>query len=694
MKKNEVVIKGQIMTEERKGFYFELLELLEQDPEKRFYADNGKDLLRNKVYECAMKMDKDLIKLLLSNDRIKDKFFTDIDGTLVFDKTAFGWAINNKAFLQDSYTRFKNTIGLIDSKEQFISSKNDVVLSFPYKDCVLEGGQTKEDQKRGEIFYNELLAPDDVDRLLAPKVFTNVKRYTKDGEELSITEFKGNDNLLIRGNNLLALSSILKRYEGRVKCIYIDPPYNTGSDSFNYNDNFNHSSWLVFMRNRLKFAYKLLRNDGYLFVQCDDNEQAYLKVLTDEIYGRDNFINVITVKTKIGGVSGSSEGKSLKDATEFINVYAKNKLESDLNPVYIKTPLYKYIQQYQDEGKSWKYTSIITKLEGKRIIKSVGEMTFYTYDTFETMSVSAFAKDNKLSIEDVYNKYNDKIFRTTNAQSSIRQTVINETSEFDNTIISCEYIPIKGKNQGKLTEILYKDKNRNMLMFLSDCVEEDNGKNYYLEKVSTLWDDIQYNNISKDGGVDFPNGKKPETLIKRILDLTTKEKDIVIDFHLGSGTTIAVAHKMQRHYVGIEQLDYGENDSLTRLKNVISGDTTGISKDRDVNWHGGGSFVYCELKELNHKYIDEIQVADDNKLNDLYKEITDSEFISYKADINKLKESEQDFKELSTEDKRNFLIQVLDKNLLYVNYCDMEDEDLAVTEEEKAFARSFYGEGV
>ena len=681
------------MTEERKGFYFELLELLEQDPEKRFYADNGKDLLRNKVYECAMKMDKDLIKLLLSNDKMKEKFFTDIDGTLVFDKTAFGWAINNKAFLQDSYTRFKNTIGLIDSKEQFISSKNDVVLSFPYKDCVLEGGQTKEDQKRGEIFYNELLAPDDVDRLLAPKVFTNMKRYTKDGEE-SITEFDDKDNLLIKGNNLLALSSILKRYEGRVKCIYIDPPYNTGSDSFNYNDNFNHSSWLVFMRNRLKLAYKLLRNDGYLFVQCDDNEQAYLKVLTDEIFSRDNFINVITVKTKIGGVSGSSEGKSLKDATEFINVYAKNKLESELNPVYIKTPLYKYIQQYQDEGKSWKYTSVITKLEGKRKIKSVGEMTFYTYDIFETMSVSAFAKNNNLSIEDVYNEYNDKIFRTTNAQSSIRQTVINETSEFDNTVISCEYIPIKGKNQGKLTEILYKDKNRNMLMFLSDCVEKDNGKNYYLEKVSTLWDDIQYNNISKDGGVDFPNGKKPETLIKRILDLTTKEKDIVIDFHLGSGTTVAVSHKMQRQYIGIEQLDYGENDSLTRLKNVVSGDSTGISKERDVNWHGGGSFVYCELKELNHKYIDEIQVADDNKLNDLYKEITDSEFISYKADINKLKESEQDFKELSTEDKRSFLIQVLDKNLLYVNYCDMEDEDLAVTEEEKAFARSFYGEGV
>lgn len=174
--------------------------------------------------------------------------------------------------------------------------------------------------------------------------------------------------------------------------------------------------------------------------------------------------------------------------------------------------------------------------------------------------------------------------------------------------------------------------------------------------------------------------------------MATKESDIVLDFHVGSGTTCAVAHKLNRQYIGIEQLDYNDNDSLVRLRNVLSGEESGISKA--VNWHGGGSFVYCELKVLNHKYIDEIQVADENRLNDLYKEVTDSEFISYKADINKLKESEQDFQTLTIEDKRNFLIQILDKNLLYVNYCDMEDEDLAVTEEEKAFARSFYGKGV
>ena len=186
--------------------------------------------------------------------------------------------------------------------------------------------------------------------------------------------------------------------------------------------------------------------------------------------------------------------------------------------------------------------------------------------------------------------------------------------------------------------------------------------------------------------------QKPEALLERIITCCTKEGDIVLDYHLGSGTTSAVAHKLNRQYIGIEQMNYLDDVTIDRMQDVIKGEQWGISPK--VNWHGGGSFVYCELKELNHKYIDEIQVADDNKLNDLYKEITDSEFISYKADINKLKESEQDFKELSTEDKRSFLIQVLDKNLLYVNYCDMEDEDLAVTEEEKAFARSFYGEGV
>ena len=564
-----------------KAFYVELLDLLKKDPEKRFYADNGKDLLRNKVYESAMKMDKDLIKLLLSNDRMKDKFFTDIDGTLVFDKTAFGWAVNNKAFLQDSYTRFKNTIGLIDSKEQFISSKNDVVLSFPYKDCVLEGGQTKEDQKRGEIFYNELLAPDDVDRLLAPKVFTNMKRYTKDGEE-SITEFDDKDNLLIKGNNLISIASLLKRYEGKIKCIYIDPPYNTGNDSFKYNDTFNHSTWLTYMKNRLIIARKLLSDDGSIYVQIDNNELHYLKVLMDEVFGVENFQREIVWVLK--GVSGY---KSL------INNFVRG---HDTILFYTKTNNYLFNKHYLPYSKE---------------------------------QLARFS-----SVDENGRKY---------------KTITKERR-------------------------LYLDEAKGL-------------------PISDVWDDIAsfQTVVNAEELTGFPT-QKPEKLIERIINASTNEGDIVLDFQAGSGTTAATAHKLGRHWITVEQMDYIESITKERLIKVINGEQGGISKS--VNWHGGGSFVYCELKELNHKYIDEIQVADDNKLDGLYKEITDSEFISYKADINKLKESEQDFKELSTEDKRSFLIQVLDKNLLYVNYCDMEDEDLAVTEEEKAFAISFYGEGV
>ena len=616
------------MVEKREGFYLELLDLLKQDPQNRFYADNGKDLLRNKVYECAMKMDKDLIKLLLSNNRIKEQFFTNIDDLLVFDKTAFGWAINNKAFLQDSYTRFKNNIGLIDRNEQFISSKNDVVLSFPYKDCVLEGGQTKEDQKREEIYYNELLAPDDVDRLLAPKVFTNMKRYTKDGEE-NITSFEENDNLLIKGNNLLALSSILKRYEGKIKCIYIDPPYNTGSDSFNYNDNFNHSTWLVFMKNRLLLAKKLLSEDGSIFVQCDDYEDAYLKVLMDEIFGRENFRNKITWKRRGGSANPKNR---LNNVTDYILWFSKSdKL------------LYNPIFSLEDENTQKYIKERFTNIDenGRKYMKSPLQ--------------SPNPRPNLM--------YEYKGYRVPTNGWSISKEVMEEWDRL-----------------GKLCFPKDKSQNINRKIYLDE---------YQGQPISSLWTDIFVINPMSKESVDFV-GQKPEALIQRILEMCSNKNDIILDFNLGSGTTSTVAQKINRQWIGIEQLDYGEIDSVKRIQNVLKGDNTGISKA--VNWQGGGSFVYCELKELNQKYIDEIMSADNDKLVELYPKITESEFVSYKVDINKLKESEQDFKDLSTEDKRRFLIEVLDKNQLYVNYCDMEDEDLAVTEEEKAFTKSFYGD--
>ncbi|MBC8485891.1 site-specific DNA-methyltransferase [bacterium] len=244
------------------NLYNDLTELLRQD-DRLISLENS--LLKNKIQELARNNDGGLIKLLLSKEEIKKHFFFEVEKVLVFDKEKFIRFVNNKQFLPDSYTAFKNKIGLTVDGE-FLSESKEVVLSWPYKDCVLEGGMTKEDQKRDEIFYNETLAPDDIDRLFDPKVLTNIKRIDKDGEH-PVNEFTydelGNikDNLIIKGNNLLALHSLKKRFAGKVKLIYIDPPYNTGNDGFKYNDSFKHSAWLVFVRNRLELVKELLRNN-------------------------------------------------------------------------------------------------------------------------------------------------------------------------------------------------------------------------------------------------------------------------------------------------------------------------------------------------------------------------------------------------------------------------------------------------
>src|SRR3989339_849325 len=278
-----------------KNIFEQLTDLLKKD--ERLVSQDG-ILLKNQTQELARKNDPVLIKLLLSDKAIKQHFFFEVEKTLIFDKEKFVRFISNKQFLPDSYTAFKNKIGLT-SGDEYVSENKEVVLAWPYKDCVLEGGMTKEDQKRDEIFYNETLAPDDINRLLDTKVFTNFKRIDKNGEH-KLDGFKRDekgtikDNLIIKGNNLLALASLKKEFAGKVKLIYIDPPFNTGGDSFNYNDRFNHSSWLVFMKNRLELAKQLLTDDGNIFIHIDINESHYLKVLCDDVFSRENFVEEIT----------------------------------------------------------------------------------------------------------------------------------------------------------------------------------------------------------------------------------------------------------------------------------------------------------------------------------------------------------------------------------------------------------------
>ena len=268
-----------------KNFNEKLIALLKTDV--RFIDEEG-ELVKAAVIDRAWKIDHGLVRLLLGDADIKAKFFDEIEGHWIFNLNTFIEYVSDKNFLADSYTRFRNRIGL-NIGDKFMRERGEVSLVWPYKDCVLEGGQTKEEEKRKEIFFNEILAQDEIDRLFDPKVLTNWKRYTVDGEEDVMglrRDERGTirENLIIKGNNLVALHTLKQQFYGKVKLIYIDPPYNRGDDSFGYNDHFTHSSWLTFMKSRLGVAKELLRDDGVIFVQCDDNEQAYLKVLMDEVF--------------------------------------------------------------------------------------------------------------------------------------------------------------------------------------------------------------------------------------------------------------------------------------------------------------------------------------------------------------------------------------------------------------------------
>ena len=547
-----------------------LFALLKQN--KLYFTDEG-ELLKNAVYEDAMKMDPILIKLLLSDDVCKANFFTEVDGVLVFDKVGFGWVINNRQFLPDSYTRYKNKIGLTDGTGDFISSSNDVVLSFPYKDCVLEGGQSREEQRREEIFYNETLAPEEVDRLLYPKVLTGAKRCTKDGAEGNIT-FNEEDNLIIKGNNLLTIASLLKRYEGKIKLIYIDPPYNTGSDSFGYNDSFNRSTWLVFMKTRLEIAKRLLSEDGAIYVQLDYHQVHYAKVLLDEIFGEINFQREII--WRIGWLSGykTADNNWIRNH-DTILFYSKNQAQL------------KFIKNY------------IPKNEFKKIAQSNAE---------------------RYPIEDVWNG-----------------------NEYDD-LNSIAIVSFAGETVSKM--------------------------------------------LSSD---DEVKGQKSEKLIERIIKAHTIEGDIVLDFFGGTGTTAAVAHKLNRRYIVCEQIDKHIDITLRRMDKVMLGEQSGISKRN--GWQGGGSFVYCELAQLNQKFVEAIQQADNDKqLASVWAGMRESGFISSYVNPSDINPEAEDFNALSFDDKKRLFIALLDKNMLYINYCDIDDESFSVSDEDKAFTHSFYKE--
>ncbi|MBR1626939.1 MAG: site-specific DNA-methyltransferase [Bacteroidales bacterium] len=415
---------------------------------------------------------------------------------------------------------------------------------------------------------------------------------------------KNTENMLIHGDNLLALKALEQDYTGKIKCIYIDPPYNTGSAFEHYDDNVEHSKWLSLMKSRLEILKNLLSNEGCIFVQIDDNEQAYLRILLDEIFGRNNFINTISVNMKnIAGASGGGEDKKLKKNIEYIHVYAKNYEELPLfKNAYDYIPISELVEKYREEGKSWKYTSVLVNSGTKNYIGSTvdgdgNEIKIYSRENAIIKSIGAIIKDENISEEEAYKKYANYIFQTAMPQSSIRPRVMEKVSELgcDNDLYSIEYIPKSGRNRGTLYEQFYKGENFRLFAWLKDVSEEIDGVLYKKELQGTYWDFVgETKNLTKEGAVAFPNGKKPEKLIHRCIDISTKEGDFVLDSFLGSGTTAAVAHKMGRKWIGIELGNHCYTHCIPRLEKIIKNDDkNGITEM--TNWKGGGGYKFYEL---------------------------------------------------------------------------------------------------
>jgi adenine-specific DNA-methyltransferase len=644
--------------------------------------------LKNKIIELALKLDKDLIELLLSDKQMKEVFFTQLGKAMIFDKDKFIKFVSNKQFLPDSYTSFKNKIGLIDEKGEFISEKKEVVISWPYKDCVLEGGMTKEDQKRDEIFWNEILAPDEISRLLDPKVFTNANRIDAKGEH-KLDKFKTDengdikDNLIIKGNNLLVLHSLKKRFAGKVKLIYIDPPYAKKGDPF-YNDTFKRSSWLTFIKNRLDIAKQLLADEGIIFVQIDATQLGYLQVLLDDIF-EEKKQSVISIKVKSPSGDSSKVEKLVDDVTEYILVYSKQDSFKSLKPIAIK--------EIVDENSK-------TASQYNYILVSKGHIGSKSFDFY------VGSNNNKTKI-DVFNVEGFEIKRISKNELSKDFFVKNyervcRTAKFSGEFLKqfrgkrgCyyfRYTPTRGKNAGvEMETYVYNGEGLIYLKDFSEVIELDDGSMAVakIEAATNFIGDISWQGIAKEGGVALPKGKKPEELLRRIIDWTTKPGELVMDFFAGTGTTCAVAHKMGRQYIGVEQLDYGENSAVVRLKNVINGDQTGISKS--VGWQGGGDFVYLELTKWNENFVEKIQkTKTKEELKNLWETMKKKAFLSYKVDIKAVNENAKDFEGLSIEDQKRFLLECLDKNHLYVNYSEIDDEEYGVSEKDKKLNREFY----
>jgi len=638
-----------------------LYETLEQQLKKEpnFVTDNG-ELKKWVVLNKAQNFDEELIELLLQNETLKEKFFVKVKDVLVFKQNLFIEFLEQKNYLNDSYTKFKNKVGLtIDGK--YLKQRNEVALVWPFKDCILEGGQSREEDKREEIFFNEILAQDEITQLLEPKVLTNAKRINKDGEK-PLDQFNRNengtitDNLIIKGNNLLALHSLKKEFAGKVKLIYIDPPYNTGGDAniFTYNNTFNHSTWLTFMKNRLTIAKDLLRNDGFIAIAIDHNELGYLITLTDEIYGQENRLGIISV---VNNPMGRNQAKFFSTINDFMIVYAKNVEFAQFNNVILNEDFLKTFDREDELGK-YKLQNFIRVGGGDSNLK-VNKPSFW-YPIYVSPNLDEITLDKKENFFEIYPITSSGQERTWKLSKNSTKNILHEL-------------------------IAVKESNGVINIFQKYRVEKG-------QKVTTIWNDKKYNANHNGirllekiiGNKNFSFPKSLYTIIDT-LKLLTGPNDLVLDFFAGSGTTGHAVLELnkedggKRQFIMVEQLSEHINVCNKRIKKVL-----------ELN-NSNFSFIYFELKKYNQAFIEQIEEAKDTQaLLKIWEQMKAKSFLNYNVDIKKQDKHLEEFKALSLAEQKQHLWEILDKNQLYVNLSSLNDSDFKCTEAEKQATTYFY----
>jgi len=639
-----------------KNIFEQLTDLLKKD--ERLVSQDG-ILLKNQTQELARKNDPVLIKLLLSDKAIKQHFFFEVEKTLIFDKEKFVRFISNKQFLPDSYTAFKNKIGLT-SGDEYVSENKEVVLAWPYKDCVLEGGMTKEDQKRDEIFYNETLAPDDINRLLDAKVFTNFKRIDKKGAH-KLDGFnrdeKGTikDNLIIKGNNLLALASLKKKFAGKVKLIYIDPPYNTGgsAETFTYNNSFNHSTWLTFMKNRLELAKTLLRDDGFIAIAIDHVELFYLGSIADDIFGRNNRMGIISV---VHQARGRWMDKNFSASNEFMLVYSK-RFGTDIRNVVIDPEKKEKFDLKDEKGIYYLKNYIVIQGGGGGVTRK--DKPNFWYPIYVSKDLK------KVSLEKIAGY--EEVLPIADSGRELTWITIPET--FLERFSDGE-VEIK-REKGKI--VIYRKFREQQI-------------------IPTHWFDSRYNATSHgtlllEKIVGHKNFSYPKSLFTVLdtLKLMTENDDIVMDFFAGSGTTAHATLELnkedggKRSFILIEQLQEHFDICKERIIEIIKKGNLSTS------------FVSLELAQWNEEWVEKIRDAKTEKeLVKIWGEMKETAFLSYKIEPKTIDANAKDFADLSLADQKKFLIECLDKNQLYVNLSEIEDKEYGVNKDDIELNKEFY----